>query len=221
MAKLYLQRHLKSFHNEEKRFSGWSDIPIMPGQDEHIVKIANEISKLEIDKIFSSPLYRNMQTTALILEKMGQYPFFKHLDAGKMKDWGYFMDKSEQCREVWISENFNERCYGDLQGLEHQKMREKFGNEQVLEWRRSYATRPPNGESLKDTFKRTVPFYKKYIEKELKENKNVLIVSSGNALRSIVKYIENISDEKIIEFEIPFGALVKYEFDGSKYKKLQ
>ena len=219
MAALYLVRHLKSYFNDEKRFCGWSDISIVPGQDERFKEIAGELSKLTIDKIFSSPLYRNMQTVDFILQQFGQYPFFKHLDGGKMKDWGYYTDKAPQCREVWISEKLNERFYGDLQGLEHQKMREKFSDEQVLLWRRSYNVRPPAGESLKDTFKRTVPFFKKHIESELKAGKNILIVSSGNALRSIVKYIENIPDEKIIEFELPFGALVTYEFNG-EYKKV-
>lgn len=214
MAKLYLFRHLKSYFNDEKRFCGWSDIPIISGQDAVIIEVAEKISNQKIDKIFSSPLYRNMQTTTLLLEKFGQYPFFKHMDSGKMKKWGYFMDKDEKCREVWISESLNERFYGDLQGLEHQKMREKFSDQQVLEWRRSYATRPPNGESLKDTFIRTSKFFKKNIEPELKANKNILIVSSGNSLRSVVKYIEKISDKDIINFEIPFGGFIEYEFDG-------
>jgi len=191
----------------------------MPGQENVIKKVASEISKLKIDKIFSSPLYRNMQTVDMLLIELGQYPFFRHLDFGKMKDRGYFTGRDDKFIEVWISEKFNERFYGNLQGLKHQDMREKFSDEQVLLWRRSYNVRPPKGESLRDTFKRTVPFYKKFIESELKNGKNILLVSSGNALRSVIKYIDNISDKDIINFELPFGALVKYEFDGKNYKK--
>ena len=118
---------------------------------------------------------------------------------------------------AYVSEKLNERYYGKLQGLNKDEAKKQFGEEQVKLWRRSYDVAPPGGESLKDTFNRTVPFYKEYIEKELKDGKNVLIVSSGNSLRSIVKYIENISDEKIIDFEIGFGGLVKYEFNDNDY----
>ena len=220
MAKLILLRHLKSYFNDEQRFCGWSDIPILPGQEDRVKEVAKEIGDLKIDKVFSSPLFRNIQTVNLVLGQLEQYPFFKHLDSGKMKDRGYLMDKSDRCTEVFVLEDFNERFYGDLQGLQHQAMREKFSDEQVLQWRRSYDVRPPNGESLKDTFKRTVPSYKKYVEPVLKEGSNVLIVSSGNALRSIIKYIDDIPDEDIINFEVPFGALLKYDFDGEKYEKL-
>jgi len=92
-----------------------------------------------------------------------------------------------------------------------------------LLWRRSFDARPPSGESLKNTYKRTVPFYKKYIEKDLKQERNVLLVGSHNALRSIVKYIEDISDKDIINLEIPYGGLIQYEFDASlklKNKKI-
>ena len=198
MAKLYLQRHLKTYFNDEKRFCGWSDVSIIAGQEEVLQNMVSEISNIEIHKIFSSPLYRNLQTTEIILRKLEKYPYFKHIDGGKMQDWGYYKDKSDKCAEVLVSEKLNERFYGDLQGLTHQSMQEKFGDDQVLQWRRSYTVKPPAGESLEDTYDRTVPFYKEKIEEELKAGKNVLVVSSGNALRSIVKYIENISDDKII-----------------------
>ncbi len=76
---------------------------------------------------------------------------------------------------------------------------------------------PPGGESLKDVMKRTIPFYRKYIEEDLKKGKNVLVVASHNALRAIVKYIEKISDAEIINLEIPYGGLMEYEFDGKSY----
>ena len=102
----------------------------------------------------------------------------------------------------------------------NRSVKKKFGEEQVRLWRRSFDATPPGGESLRDTFNRAVPFFKKFIEKDLKAGKNVLVVSSGNALRSIVKYIENISDEKIIDLELPFGGLTKYDFEDGKYTKI-
>jgi 2,3-bisphosphoglycerate-dependent phosphoglycerate mutase len=121
---------------------------------------------------------------------------------------------------VFFSEDLNERYYGKLQGLNKEETIKKYGEEQVRLWRRSYNVAPPGGESLKDVFKRTIPFYKKYIERDLKKGKNVLIVASHNSLRAIVKYIEGISDEDIINLEIPYGGLLKYEFDDKKYTKL-
>ena len=113
----------------------------------------------------------------------------------------------------------DERNYGELQGMDKDEAKKQFGEEQVRLWRRSYDVAPPGGESLEDVCKRTTPFFKENIEKDLAEGKNVLVVASHNSLRAIVKYLENISDEKISEVELSFGALVKYDFDGNKYEK--
>jgi len=96
----------------------------------------------------------------------------------------------------------------------------KYGKGLVHLWRRSYDIAPPGGESLKDVVKRATPFYKKYIERDLKRGKNVLIVASHNPLRVLIKYIEKISDEDIIDVEVPFAGLIQYDFDKSlKIKK--
>jgi 2,3-bisphosphoglycerate-dependent phosphoglycerate mutase len=121
---------------------------------------------------------------------------------------------------VIVDKALDERNYGELQGLNKDEVKKEYGEEQVRLWRRSYNVAPPGGESLKDVCERTTPFFKKFIEKDLKEGKSVLVVASHNSLRAIVKYVENISDEKIIDLELPFGALVKYNFDGDVYKKL-
>ena len=89
----------------------------------------------------------------------------------------------------------------------------KYGEAQVHLWRRSYDINPPHGESLKDTYERTIPFYKNHILPELQAGKNVLIVAHGNSLRSITKYVENISDQEIPNVEIPTGLPIIYTFD--------
>jgi len=115
---------------------------------------------------------------------------------------------------VYQSVELAERYYGDLQGLNKQKTREKYGAEQVQLWRRSYDINPPNGESLKDTSERTIPYFKRYILKDLKEGKDVLVSAHGNSLRSIVMYVENVSKEEIPTLEIPTGVPIVYSFDG-------
>lgn len=214
MAKLFLLRHLKSQWNEENRFTGWVDVPVAKNQDKEAEVRAREIFKNKIDIIYSSALFRNMDTVAEILEKHShKYPIFIHLDSGRMKNWGKFIDMSDNDVPVFVTEKLNERSYGDLQGRDKKETIRKFGEEKVKLWRRSYTVAPPEGESLKETFKRTIPFFKKNIEKKLEEGENVLVVGSHNPLRTIVKYLEKISDEEIINFEIEFGGLIEYDLD--------
>jgi len=221
MATLFLFRHLKSQWNLENRFSGWVDMPLAKNQSKKAKEIAKKIFRFKIDTIYSSPLFRNMHSVALILESIGKkYPIFIHLDKGKMKEWGSFKEINKNYIPVYISEKLNERYYGKLQGLNKKEMMKKYGFEKVRVWRRSFEIAPPGGESLKEVIKRTTPFYKNYIEKDLKRGKNVLVVASHNPLRALIKYIEKISNEGIINVEVPFAGLIKYDFDKSlKIKK--
>jgi 2,3-bisphosphoglycerate-dependent phosphoglycerate mutase len=215
MPKLFLLRHLKSQWNLENRFSGWVDVPLSKEGILMAEKIANEISKFNIDAIYTSPLIRNKDTVLKIFEHIGKkYPIFIHL-SGKMKKWGNFgKSKKENYIPVYVSEALNERYYGLLQGLNKEKMMKKYGLEKVHLWRRGYNVRPPGGgESLADVIKRTTPFYKKYIEKDLKKGKNILVVASHNSLRALIKYIEKIADKDIINVEVPFAGMIGYEFD--------
>ncbi|MFH1036444.1 MAG: histidine phosphatase family protein [Patescibacteria group bacterium] len=214
MSKLFLLRHLKSQWNLENRFAGWTDGPLAEGVDGDARELADKIFGNKIDVIYSSPLFRNMDTVAKILECLpGKYPFFIHLYGGKIQKWQNHTDISDNDIPTYLSENLNERYYGKLQGLSKEDTIKKYGEEKVRQWRRSYDVAPPGGESEKDVYKRAVPFYRKYVEKDLKDGKNVLVVASHNSLRAIVKYIENIPDEKIIDLELPFGALIEYDFD--------
>lgn len=220
MAKLILLRHLKSRWNQDDRFSGWVDNPLSEEGIQQGQQIAEQLKGFSIDTIYTSPLIRNKQTVLRLLRLLAfKYPIFKHYD-GKMQKWANFEGDGNYI-PVFVSEALNERYYGKLQGLNKQEVIKKYGEVQVRLWRRSYNIAPPGGESLKDVYKRAVPFYKKYVEKDLKTGKNILIVASHNSLRAIVKYIEGISDENIINVELAFGFLAKYEFDGNKYKKLQ
>ncbi len=224
MAKLFLLRHLKSQWNLENRFSGWVDMPLSKEGADYAKEVAALLKDEKFDIIYSSPLIRAIQTVIKVLRHLGEkYPILLHIDGGKMQKWGQFKipDGANDYYPVYVSEKLNERSYGDLQGLDKQATIDKYGAEKVHLWRRSYNEAPPGGESLKDVCKRVTPFYKKCIEKDLKAGKNVLVVASHNSLRAIVKYIENISEDKIIELELPFGAFVKYDFGGVDYKKLQ
>ncbi|MCX6722121.1 MAG: histidine phosphatase family protein [Candidatus Staskawiczbacteria bacterium] len=222
MAKLFLLRHLKSQWNLENRFAGWVDNPLSKEGSDMAKTVAQGIVGQNFDVIYTSPLIRNMQTVIKILKNIGEkYPLFIHLDGGKMQKWGNFSGEGNYI-SAFVSEKLNERYYGSLQGLDKKEIAEKYGEDQAKLWRRGFNNDPPGGgEGLDEVVKRAVPFYKKYIEKDLKAGKNVLVVSSHNSLRAIVKYIENIPEKEIVNLELPFGALVKYDFDGKNYSHLQ
>jgi len=196
MAKLILLRHLKSQWNKENRFTGWIDIPLSEEGIESAQETAGKLASFKIDKVYTSPLIRNKETVSLILDKLNK------------KDLAVVIDKA-----------LDERNYGKLQGLNKEDSKKQFGAEQVHLWRRSWDVAPPEGESLKDVYQRTTPFFKKHIESDLKEGKNVLVVASHNSLRAIVKYLEKVSSEKIIDLEIPYAGILTYDFNNGIYKK--
>ena len=221
MAKLFLLRHLKSQWNLENRFSGWTDMPISEDGKKDAVKIAKKIFQTRIDEVFTSPLFRNIDTAVRVLESGHQkYPIFISRDGGKTQKWGDYFEGPKNFMPVYVTERLNERHYGKLEGLNKKKTMVKYGKEKVHLWRRSYRVRPPGGgESLKNVSRRIVPFYKKYIEKDLKSGKNILIVSSHNPLRALVKHIEKISNKDIIKVEIDYGALLEYSVNKAGLPK--
>lgn len=196
MAKLILLRHLKSQWNKENRFTGWTDVPLSEEGIESAQETAGKLAGFKIDKVYTSPLARNKETVSLILENLGK------------KDLPVVIDRA-----------LDERNYGKLQGLNKEDAKVQFGAEQVRLWRRSWDIEPPGGESLEEVYQRAIPFFKKYVELDLKEGKNVLVVASHNSLRAIIKYLEKISDQKIADFEIPYAGLLIYEFEDGIYKK--
>jgi 2,3-bisphosphoglycerate-dependent phosphoglycerate mutase len=192
MPDLVIVRHGQSQWNLENRFTGWIDIDLSEKGIEEARNAGEKLKGYKFDIAFTSALIRAQKTLDIILEIIGQ------------KDIPIIKDKA-----------LNERMYGDLQGLNKDETRKKFGDEQVKLWRRSYDVAPPNGESLKDTAERVIPFYEQKIVPELKAGKNVLISAHGNSLRALVMHLENLSKEQIIETEIPTGIPKVYKLDDS------
>ncbi len=187
---MVIVRHGQSLWNKENRFTGWVDIDLSAKGREEAIEAGKKLKSLHFDTAFTSDLKRAQNTLTLILKEIGQ------------ENIPVFRDKA-----------LNERHYGDLQGMNKDAARERFGPEQVHIWRRSYDVAPPNGESLKDTEERVVPYYQSEIEPLLREGKNVLVVAHGNSLRSLIKYLEHLSPEEIVKVEIPTGKPKVYELD--------
>lgn len=192
-ATLVLCRHGQSDWNLKNLFTGWKD----PDLTEKGVAEAHEAGKrlkdlgIKFDIAFTSALSRAQRTTAIILEDLGQTGL-----------------------ETIRDQALNERDYGDLSGLNKDEARQKWGEEQVHIWRRSYDVPPPGGESLKDTAARVLPYYIHRILPQAMSGKTVLIGAHGNSLRALIKHLDSISDDEIAGLNIPNGTPLVYELDA-------
>jgi 2,3-bisphosphoglycerate-dependent phosphoglycerate mutase len=190
MALLALIRHGESIYNLENRFTGNLDIALT-SQGEKEAKLAGtKLKDFSFSYAYTSVLNRAVASLKIILEEMQQTTI------------PVIQDKA-----------LNERMYGSLQGLNKEEVAKKYGENQLEIWRRSYEVRPPDGESLEDTYNRIVPYYKQEIEPKLKSSKNILIVAHGNSLRALLMYLENISPRAIVKINIPTGTPRLYDLD--------
>ena len=216
MSKLILTRHGQSIWNAENRFTGWVDVDLSKKGILEAQMSGRLIKNLDIkiDVSYTSFFKISIKTLTTILKE-------NDLDLKFNTSW-----------------ELNERHYGSLTGLNKEETKKKIGEEQFKKYRRSWDTRPPPmaendknhslfsplnasiplgmipfTESLKDSYKRVIPYYENEIQKHIKENKNVLISAHGNSLRALCKYLFKISDKKINELEIPTGNPLVIEFD--------
>ncbi len=191
MPQLVIVRHGQSQWNLENRFTGEVDIDLTAQGREEAASAGLKLKGYQFGTAFTSSLKRAQETLHIILDILheGNIPVME--------------DKA-----------LNERNYGDLQGLNKTETAKKFGEEQVHIWRRSYDIAPPGGESLKNTYDRVIPYYINEIEPKLKAGENIIVVAHGNSLRSLVKFLENISDQDIADLNIPTGVPRLYVFDG-------
>ena len=197
---LILVRHGQSEWNEQNLFTGWKD----PGLTELGIKEAKNAGSLisdkgiQFDEMFTSMLVRAQDTGAIILDSINQ-------------------------QNIPITKNqaLNERNYGSLAGLNKDDARKKWGEEQVHIWRRSFDIPPPEGESLKDTAERVLPYFHKYIMPKVIQGLSILVAAHGNSLRALIMKLDSISSEEIVKLEIPTGAPIHYEFgqDGEVLSK--
>lgn len=214
---LILIRHGQSTWNKEGKFTGWVDVPLTAqGEAEaHEAGVLLRENNLIPDVVFTSLLRRAIDTSLIVLNELDR---------------------------AWIptqrSWRLNERHYGGLAGLDKAATTEKYGEEKIFEWRRSYSTRPPEdltqkellgrdprytslykdelpvGESLADVEARLMPYWKTILLPRIANGENVMIVAHGNSLRALVKNLDNLSDDDVAKLEIPTGEPRIYEFDN-------
>ena len=193
---LVIVRHGQSEWNEKNLFTGWKNPSLTSlGYDE--ARKAGQLIKdtnINFDSMFTSDLIRAQLTGDIILSEINQEGI-----------------------PIIQNQALNERDYGSLSGLNKDDAREKWGEEQVHIWRRSYDIPPPDGESLKNTAERVLPYFNEKIMPRVIDGQNILIAAHGNSLRALIMQLDKISEEEIVRLEIPTGAPIHYLFndDGS------
>ena len=214
MSRLILVRHGESQWNLENRFTGWIDVPLSKKGIEESISAGKKLKDIEFDTMYVSHMLRAIQTLHhIIIESNDKRTPIIYHEEKRIHDWEHHTSDPKTEIPIYMSVDLAERYYGNLQGLNKQKTREEYGDEQVHLWRRSYDVNPPSGESLKNTCERTTPYYKKYILKDLQDDKTALVTAHGNSLRSITMYVENISEQEIPNVEIPTGVPIVYTLD--------
>lgn len=223
MSKLILMRHGESVWNRENQFTGWVDVPLSKKGIEEALEGGRAIAHIPIDIIVTTTLVRAQTTAFLAMSEhdSGKVPIVLHEGEGKLEEWGkiYSEEAREKMIPVYRCWELNERMYGALQGYNKAKTAEKYGKEQVKLWRRSYDTPPPEGESLKMTADRSIPYFENVIIPMLQEGKNVFVSAHGNSLRAIIMDLDSLSKEEVVGLEIPTGKPIIYSFDNGKFSK--
>jgi 2,3-bisphosphoglycerate-dependent phosphoglycerate mutase len=222
-AMLIMMRHGESEWNRKNIFTGWVDIPLSIKGIEEALLGGKKISHIPVDVIFVSSLIRAQMTAMLAMaeHQSGKVPYVLHSHQGKLEEWAHIYSSTakDNCIPVITAWQLNERMYGQLQGMNKDEMRAKFGHEQVHRWRRSFDEAPPEGESLAMTSERALPYFKQEILPLLNQGKNVFISAHGNSLRAIVMFLDNLTKDEVVNLEIGTGEPLLYQFSQDTWKK--
>jgi 2,3-bisphosphoglycerate-dependent phosphoglycerate mutase len=193
MPTLALVRHGQSLWNLQNRFTGWVDVPLTPEGEAEARRAGERLRDLSFHVAYTSTLVRAQETLRIICDTAG-------FDLPVIRD-----------------EALNERHYGDLQGLDKAQTAARYGDEQVHLWRRSFATPPPNGEALKDTAARTLPFFERAVLGDIAQGHDVLVVAHGNSNRAIVMELDQLAEDEVPGLELATGVPLVYDLgtDGT------
>jgi 2,3-bisphosphoglycerate-dependent phosphoglycerate mutase len=198
MALMVLLRHGQSVWNAANKFTGWTDVDLSEIGEKEAKAAGEELADISFDVVYTSDLIRAQRTATIAMARNTASN-----SPPTITDW-----------------RLNERNYGDLQGLDKDETREKFGAEQVHIWRRSYDVPPPGGESLETCAERTIPCLEELIIPDLEAGKTILVAAHGNSLRSIVMHIEGLTREEVLKLEIATGVPRSYTYENGKFTRV-
>ena len=216
MGRLTLVRHGQSIWNLQNRFTGWIDVSLSRHGMEEAGRAAALLSEQRFDVAFTSALLRAQDTLYEILKHNFWCDQYLRVHESGSDWYEHFVPDNGDRPElrIYVSDRLNERYYGDLQGMNKDKARERFGAEQVHLWRRSYDTPPPNGESLAMTADRALPYFHSRIVPRLQRGEHVLVSAHGNSLRAIIMHLEGMTPAQILHYELETGTPHIYDLDA-------
>mgnify|MGYP001791021313 CR=1 FL=1 len=221
MSELILIRHGQSLWNAVNKFTGWVDVPLNERGRAEATIASCKLRERRVNVCFTSKLMRAMETAVICMTECdeicgGRVPIIKHDDDDPdWHGWDHYQGNPADELPIFTSAALDERFYGDLQGLNKAETAEKFGEAQVMEWRRSYSTRPPGGESLADTQARVLPFFQGRIMAHIKQCDNVRVSAHGNSRRAIIMELDNLEPEKVPGLELDTGVPIVYTMSES------
>lgn len=220
-AALILIRHGESMWNEKNLFTGCVDVPLTKKGVDEAIEAGKRISNIPVDMIYTSSLIRAQMTAMLAMteHRRKKVPIILHDESEQARAWSQIFSEetNKQCIPVVTAWQLNERMYGELQGLNKQETADRYGKEQVHEWRRSYDVPPPDGESLEMCAERAVAYFRENIEPQLLLGKNVMIAAHGNSLRSIIMYLDKLTSQEVISLELSTGIPMLYIFKEGRF----
>jgi len=222
-TKLILMRHGQSMWNLLNLFTGWVDIPLSSKGVEEALLGGKQIENEQIDMIFTSTLIRAQMTAMLAMTQhhSNKVPVILKSDEDSRESWSKIHHSASLAQTIPVitAWQLNERMYGLLQGMNKAEAAEQFGKDQIHRWRRSYDVPPPEGESLKMTAARTLPYFENTIVPLIEKGTNIFVVAHGNSLRSIMMQLDGLSEEEVIQLEIETGHPIHYSYENNQFTK--
>lgn len=220
-GRLVLVRHGESSFNKLNLFTGWVDVPLTEEGIKEAQAVAEHCGQFTYDVAFTSHLERAHETLLIILAQQKKMGVFFH-----DSDHRYNIQQAvlEECNQeilpIYSSRALNERAYGVLQGMNKTKAIEIYGANQIMEWRRGFNVRPPEGESLAEVFTRAVHYFDIMILPRIARGESCLLVGHGNTLRAIIKHVEQITDDHIPLINLPFATPLVYSYHAPDFKRI-
>lgn len=225
MSYLILVRHGAPCLNPDDWLYGWIDIPLSRKGIEEALDCAYKLENIEIDLAYASNLFRTQETLSIILSGQKKTGVLIHEGTddksgiGKVEWYSYPEKLVKNVIPIYSVAALNERYYGKLQGMKKHIMEEKYGAERLTSWTWDLESRIPEAESLQEVYERVIPYFEKKVIPLLKAEKNVIVCAHQGSLRALVKSIEGISDENIMEIKFSTGEFVIYRFSKGKLTK--
>jgi len=210
-------RHGESVWNAQNRFTGFANIPLSPRGLLQAQQAGPILKQYQPSMVFTSALLRAQQTITTALTEIGHAPvLFEDRPSDQIHD---YHAQDPTFTPVFWHCALNERDYGDLRGMHRDDAMQQFGQEQVHQWRRSYHAVPPQGESLKMTYERVVPYYESVIAPYLRSN-NIIVCAHGNSIRALLSYLFKLSEYALLSLEIPLAQPIALTFNGQEYQSI-